>query len=105
MGAKYVTRDTEFLEDIQYICMYVCVCVCICVYVCVQVQAKNYANFYEDQHHQQAWSLHFSSDDDAVKIAKNVSTIFTLYSESSITKTLLLQRLRCVKLTAPLAGS
>ena len=52
--------------------VHVCVHVCTCI-LCVQVQANNYANFYDD--HRQAWSLHFSSDEDAIKIAKNVSTI------------------------------
>ena len=63
----------------MYMCMhtYLCMCGYVCVYLCVQVQANSYANFYEDQHHQQAWSLHFSSDDDAVKMAKNVSIITT----------------------------
>ena len=45
--------------------------------MCVQVQVNYYASFYDD--HRQAWSLHFSSDEDAIKIAKNVS----LYSKSS----------------------
>ena len=43
------------------------------VYICVQVQANYYASFYDD--HRQAWSLHFSNDEDAVKIAKNVSAV------------------------------
>lgn len=35
-----------------------------------QVQAGNYASFYDDQ--RQAWSFHFSSDEDAGKLAKQV---------------------------------
>ena len=46
------------------------------MFVCVQVQANNYANFYDDN--RQAWSLHFGSDEDAIKVAKNVSDILYL---------------------------
>ena len=41
----------------------------------IQVQANNYASFYDD--HRQAWSLLFSSDEDAIKIAKNVSSVLS----------------------------
>ncbi len=37
----------------------------------LQVQANNYASFYDDQ--RQAWSFLFSSDEDAAKIAKQVT--------------------------------
>jgi FK506-binding protein 15 len=36
-----------------------------------QVQADNYASFYDDQ--RQAWSFLFSGDDEATKLAKQVS--------------------------------
>ena len=36
-----------------------------------QVQRNHYASFYDDQ--RQAWSLHFASEEDAVKLAKEVS--------------------------------
>ena len=36
----------------------------------LQVQAGNYASFYDD--HRQPWSFHFSSEEDAAKIAKQV---------------------------------
>jgi hypothetical protein len=39
----------------------------------IQVQANNYANFYDDQ--RQAWSLLFSSDEEATKLAKQVKQI------------------------------
>ena len=48
------------------------------IFVCAQVQANNYANFYDDN--RQAWSLHFGSDEDAIKVAKNVSDILYLKS-------------------------
>lgn len=52
----------------------------IIMFVCGQVQANNYANFYDDN--RQAWALHFGSDEDAIKVAKNVSDILYLKSFS-----------------------
>lgn len=39
-------------------------------FACLQVQAGNYASFYDDQ--RQAWSFHFSSEEEAAKMAKQV---------------------------------
>ena len=70
------------------------------MYVYVQVQGNNYASFYDND--RQAWSLHFSSDKDVVKIAKHVSDLcMSLYSP----KTPFLYRLLCVKQTSPQVGS
>lgn len=78
---------------------------CICdihTYLHTQVQSSNYANFYDD--HRQAWALHFGSDEDAVKVAKNVSAI--LYSISfSCHSNFLLHRLLCVRPIVQPAGS
>ncbi|KAL5484072.1 hypothetical protein EMCRGX_G020511 [Ephydatia muelleri] len=38
------------------------------------VQAGNYASFYDDQ--RQAWSIHYTSDDDAAKVAKQLRDVF-----------------------------
>ena len=46
--------------------------VCVNISTCpIQIQRGNYASFYDDQ--RQAWSLHFSSEEDAAKLAKQVS--------------------------------
>ena len=68
----------------------------------MQVQSSNYANFYDDQ--RQAWALHFGSDEDAIKVAKNVSTILSSISFSCYGD-FLLHRLPCVRLTVQLVGS
>ncbi len=39
----------------------------------LQVQAGNYASFYDNQ--RQAWSFHFTSDEDAAKMAKQVMAV------------------------------
>jgi FK506-binding protein 15 len=46
------------------------------------VQRGHYASFYDDQ--RQAWSLHFSSEEDAVKLAKEVAVCKAVVAGSSV---------------------